>query len=142
MYPQQFKMKKTLLLISMLFCIKGVSYSQANVNNKDSLNRKDTLNRKAANPKDRNMFGIGIPRGLTINSDGLASGYVMFAVPNSASVYLIDRKGEVVHEWKGNYGANASVVYLNNDGSIVRNAADPDFPVFAGGGESGRLQKI
>jgi hypothetical protein len=54
--------------------------------------------------KDRNMFGQGIPRGLTITSDGLAEGYVLFAVPNSASVYLINRKGEVVHEWKGNYG--------------------------------------
>ena len=90
--------------------------------------------------KDRNMFGQGIPRGLTITSDGLAEGYVLFAVPNSASVYLINRKGEVVHEWKGNYGVlNA---YLQDDGSLVQNASDPDFPVFAAGGECGRLQKI
>jgi len=86
------------------------------------------------------MFGIGIPRGLTVNSDGLTEGYVMFAVPNSASVYLINRKGEVVHEWKGNYGVLGA--YLQNDGSLVQNAADPDFPVFAGGGECGRIQKI
>jgi len=86
------------------------------------------------------MFGQGIPRGLTITSDGLAEGYVLFAVPNSASVYLINRKGEVVHEWKGNYGVlNA---YLQDDGSLVQNASDPDFPVFAAGGECGRLQKI
>ena len=90
--------------------------------------------------KDRNMFGLGIPRGLTITTDGLAEGYVLFAVPNSASVYLINRKGEVVHEWKGNYGVlNA---YLQDDGSLVQNASDPDFPVFAAGGECGRLQKI
>ena len=90
--------------------------------------------------KDRNMFGQGIPRGLTITTDGLAEGYVLFAVPNSASVYLINRKGEVVHEWKGNYGVlNA---YLQDDGSLVQNASDPDFPVFAAGGECGRLQKI
>jgi hypothetical protein len=86
------------------------------------------------------MFGQGIPRGLTITTDGLAEGYVLFAVPNSASVYLINRKGEVVHEWKGNYGVlNA---YLQDDGSLVQNASDPDFPVFAAGGECGRLQKI
>jgi hypothetical protein len=65
----------------------------------------------------------------------------MFAVPNSASVYLVNRKGEVVHEWKGNYPAGGSA-FLENDGSLVQNAYDLDFPVFAGGGECGRLQKI
>lgn len=135
-------MKKVLLLISLSVCISIVLYSQANVNNKDSLNRKDSLNKKTSGTKDRNMFGHGIPRGLTINSDGLTPGYIMFAVPNSASVYLINRKGEVVHEWKGNYGGPASVSYMNNDGSIIRNVNDPDFPVFAGGGESGRIEQI
>jgi hypothetical protein len=86
------------------------------------------------------MFGQGIKRGLTISSDGLTNGYVMYAVPMSASVYLISRKGEVVHEWKGNYGVMGA--YLQNDGSLVQNAYDPDFPVFHGGGETGRLQKI
>lgn len=83
-----------------------------------------------------------IPRGLTINSDGLTEGYIMFAVPNSGSVYLINRKGQVVHEWKGNYGGPATSAYLTDDGSLMQNAVDPDFPVFAGGGEAGRLQKI
>jgi len=59
-------------------------------------------------------------------------------VPNSASVY--NRKGEAVHEWKGNHGGPEGSAYLNDDGSLTRNAEDPDFPVFAGGGE-GRLQK-
>jgi hypothetical protein len=31
---------------------------------------------------------------------------------------------------------------MQNDGSIIQNAADPDFPIFAGGGEAGRIQKI
>jgi hypothetical protein len=88
------------------------------------------------------MFGLGIPRGVTTTSEGLADGYVIYAVPNSASVYLINRKGEVVHEWKGNYGGSARVSYLQNDGSLIQNAGDPDFPVFAGGGEAGRLQRI
>lgn len=125
-----------LLLLHLFVCISMVSFSQANVNNKDSLDKK------APPPKDRNMFGLRIPRGLTINSDGLAEGYVMFAVPNSALVYLINRKGEVVHEWKGNYGGPTIAAYLQDDGSLVQNAADPDFPVFAGGGEAGRIQKI
>ncbi len=112
------------------------TYCQANVNNKDSSSKKPQA------PKDRNMFGHGIPRGVTITSNGLTEGYIMFAVPNSASVYLINRKGEVVHEWKGNYGGPIASAYLSDDGSLIRNAVDPDFPVFVGGGEAGRLQKI
>jgi hypothetical protein len=89
---------------------------------------------------DRNMFGHGLERGLKINMEGILPGYLMLNVPNSASTYLVNRMGEVVHEWKGNYGVMGS--YLMDDGSLVQNADDPDFPVFAGGGESGRIQKI
>ena len=128
-------MKKFHLLL-ILICISIGSFSQA----KDD--QKDSSNKKAPAAKDRNMFGHGIPRGLTLTSEGLTDGYVMFGIPNSASVYLINRKGEVVHEWKGNYGGPATSAYLIDDGSIIQNALDPDFPVFAGGGESGRLQKI
>ena len=90
--------------------------------------------------KDRNMFGHRIARGLTVQGENLLDGYIMFVVPNSASVYLMNRKGEVVHEWKGNYQVMGG--YLNEDGSLVQNVHDPDFPVFAGGGETGRIQKI
>ena len=90
--------------------------------------------------KDRNMFGHYIPRGLTINTEGITPGYVMFAVPNSASTYLINRKGEVVHEWKGNYGVFNQ--YLMDDGSIVQGTNDVDYPVFGFGGPYGRIQKI
>ena len=89
---------------------------------------------------DRNMFGVGIPRGLTNTSDGLEPGYVMFCISNSASTYLMDRQGIVVHEWKGNYRVMGA--YLGDDGSLYQNASDVDFPVFAGGGETGRLQKL
>ncbi|HKK11385.1 MAG TPA: aryl-sulfate sulfotransferase, partial [Flavobacteriaceae bacterium] len=90
--------------------------------------------------KDRNMFGLYIPRGLTKTTDNLADGYVMFVPTNSASVYLMNRKGEVVHEWKGNYRIGSP--YLNDDGSITLLAKDPDFPVFAAPGPGGRVQKI
>jgi len=119
-------MKKTLLLCFMIG-ITSCLFSQ------DSLNKK---------PKDRNMFGLGIPRGLMLNTDGLADGYILFSPPNSGSVYLVNRKGEVVHEWKGNYGNTAISAYLQNDGSIIQNTVDPDFPVFAGGGEAGRIERI
>jgi hypothetical protein len=90
--------------------------------------------------EDRNMFGLYIPRGLTKTSDNLADGYIMFSPTNSADVYLMNRKGEIVHVWKSNYGISSA--YLNSDGSLTLQAVDPDFPVFAGGGQAGRLQKI
>jgi hypothetical protein len=126
-------MKKIrLLLLPLLYTISCFSQRADD--------RKDSLTKQLTAPENSNMFGLGIPRGLRITSTGLADGYIMFAVPNSASVYLINRKGEVVHEWKGNYRVLGA--YLGNDGSLVQNAEDPDFPVFAGGGECGRLQKI
>ncbi|QMU28151.1 aryl-sulfate sulfotransferase [Adhaeribacter radiodurans] len=128
-------MKKIHLLLLLLICLL---VSSCGAEKKDAT--KEVTNKKTIAAKDRNMFGLGIPRGLTLNSEGLTEGYVMFAVPNSASVYLINRKGQVVHEWKGNY--NVLGAYLGKDGSLVQNAADPDFPVFAGGGENGRIQKI
>ena len=90
--------------------------------------------------KDRNPFGHYITRGLTKTTDGLLPGYVLFTAPNSVYAYLINRNGEVVHQWKGTTVMGS--VYLNDDGSLTLNALDMDFPVFAGGGEAGRLQKI
>ncbi|NER09977.1 Arylsulfotransferase (ASST) [Muriicola jejuensis] len=90
--------------------------------------------------KDRNMFGHYIPRGLTITTEGLTPGYVMFSVPNSGSTYLVNRDGKVVHEWKGTYEAFNS--YLMDDGSVFVGENDVDYPVFGFGGPYGRIQKI
>lgn len=95
---------------------------------------------KKISAKDRNMFGHGVPRGLLTSAEGLAEGYVLFPVPNATSMYLINRKGEVVHEWTSNYKVMNG--YLCDDGSLIQNVHDPDFPVFAGGGETGRIQRI
>lgn len=73
----------------------------------------DTSLKKSPPAKDRNMFGLNIPRGLKINSEGLAPGYIIFVVPNSPYVYLINRRGEVVHQWKGNYAVLGA--YLQDD---------------------------
>ncbi len=127
-------MKNTLLLLSLLVSMSTGSFSQVRDSTKDSANKRPPA------PKDRNMFGLYIPRGLKINSAGLADGYVMFAVPNSALVYLLNRRGEVVHQWKGNY--RVMQAYLQDDGSIMQGADDPDFPVFGCCGPFGRIQKV
>lgn len=129
-------MKKAVLLLHFLASASIITFSQA------SDDKKNTTPNPINAPADRNMFGSGLRRGLTLTTEGLTDGYILFSVPNSASVYLINRKGELVHEWKGNYGGIGRVAYLQDDGSIIQNAEDPDFPVFAGGGQAGRIQKI
>ncbi|MCK5440983.1 MAG: aryl-sulfate sulfotransferase [Maribacter sp.] len=93
-----------------------------------------------ASEKNRDMFGAYIQRGLAKTSDALTPGYIMFPVPNSASTYLVNRKGEVVHEWKGNYAVFNQ--YLMDDGSLYQSAMDPDYPTFGFGGPNGRIQKV
>src|SRR4051794_10359077 len=105
-------MKKTLLLYLMIVMSSSL-FSQGN--NQDSLNKK---------PKDRNMFGLHTPRGLKVNTPGIADGYIIFAVPNSPHVYLLNRRGDVVHQWKGTYGVLNS--YLQEDGSVYAGELDPD----------------
>jgi hypothetical protein len=127
-------MDKTHVLHLVLGCILLVMSSSCQID------KSEAAKPKSITAADRNMFGLRVPRGLITSSEGLLDGYVMFAVANSASVYLINRKGEVVHEWKGNYSVMGA--YILEDGSLLQNAVDPDFPVFAGGGETGRIQKI
>ncbi len=128
-------MNKSSFLLLLLLCISLLSFSQTTINKQDSVNKQPPTP-----PKDRNMFGWHLPRGIKLNSEGLADGYVMYAVPNSPFIVLINRKGEVVHQWKGNYEVfNA---YLQDDGSIVQSAMDPDFPTFGFGGPYGRIQKV
>jgi hypothetical protein len=93
---------------------------------------------QGSNNEDRNMFGHYIPRGLIKSTDNLTPGYVLFNGANSSYVYLINRKGEVVHQWRGQYGVLNS--YLMEDGSILMEETDPDYPVFLGDGAYGRLQ--
>jgi len=90
--------------------------------------------------KSRDLFGAYIQRGLTKTSEALTPGYIIFPVPNSASTYLLNRKGEVVHEWKGNYAVFNQ--YLMDDGSLYQSAMDPDYPTFGFGGPNGRIQKV
>ena len=125
-------MKKSFVLQILLTGISISTLCQVNV--------KDTSGSNPASPVRRNMFGIGVKRGLIVNTDGLADGYIMFAVPNSPYIDLINRKGEVVHQWKGNYAVTHA--YLMDDGSVVQGAMDPDFPVFGCCGPFGRIQKV
>ena len=101
---------------------------------------EDTSTDMAEAPKNRNVFGFNLTRGLTKSAESLPPVYIMFACPNSPFNYLLNRQGQVVHQWKGNYSSfNA---YLQEDGSIFNGTMDPDYPVFGFGGPYGRIEKI
>lgn len=127
-------MKKTLVYFVALIIVSTL----INCSSNDS--KKQLSPKEQAIAINKDEFGHYIRRGLTKSSEGLLPGYILFCPSNSASVYLLDRNGMVVHEWKGNYETHSP--YLNDDGSITMMASDPDYPVFYGGGQMGRIQKI
>ena len=127
-------MRKYQLLLPLMLCLSLFTMAQT------AGNSNDTSRKKAAPSLDRNMFGRGLTRGLKINGDGLADGYVLFAVLNSASVYLINRRGDVVHQWKSS--SPVLNAYLQDDGSLLQSAMKLDPDVFGGGGQAGRIQKM
>lgn len=88
----------------------------------------------------RNMGGHGVERGLVKTSEDLLPGYMLLSVPNSATYYLVDREGQVVHEWNGIWGAMHA--YLTDEGHIISSTFDPDAPRFYGGGANGRIQEF
>ena len=85
--------------------------------------------------------GPQIEAGLKKSEEGAFEGYTFFAPIRSKTTYLIDMKGEVVHEWPSEHPPGNSA-YLMDDGSIVRTAQDFENPTFHGGGSGGRVQRI
>ena len=57
--------------------LMGCTFSEVTENQKTQTKASD------ARP-DRNMFGVGIPRGLILNTEETKPGYVMFMPPNSS----------------------------------------------------------
>lgn len=101
---------------------------------------KETTGRESEKKKDRNVAGLGLPRGVITNSDEAVPGYILFNPTNSASSYLLNRQGQVVHQWKGHFKSWLS--YLMDNGNVIRNVEDPDAPVYHAGGMAGRIEEL
>jgi hypothetical protein len=85
--------------------------------------------------------GLLEPRGLRLHdAEQTSDGYVLFSPLISDTTYLIDRDGQVVHLWEGDYAAGSE--YLLDDGHLLRGARVPDAPRFNGGGQNGRIEKL
>lgn len=78
--------------------------------------------------------------GLFLNEAAATPGYTLLAPLQYPNTYLLDNCGRVVHEWAGT-GWTGSVVYLLDDGSILRAERSEDKHFFTGG-KGGKLLRI
>ncbi len=89
----------------------------------------------------KKLGGIGMPRGLIAMTNEATPGYVLFCPLLSATTYLINLEGEVVHTWESQYGP-AGFVYLKDNGNLLRGGRDPQATIFGGGGQGGIIQEF
>ena len=80
-------------------------------------------------------------KGLLRHEGGAFEGYTLFAPLRSTTTYLIDMRGTVVHEWKGDYPPGHAV-YLLDNGHLLKCARGPDRGAFHGGGLGGLIREF
>jgi hypothetical protein len=80
-------------------------------------------------------------RGLLQKTEAATPGHVLFNPIKSATTYLIDKDGQVVHTWTSELGVSGGM-YLRDNGNLFRSGRDAAAPVFAGGGQGGALQEF
>ncbi|GGD55874.1 hypothetical protein GCM10011361_23040 [Muriicola marianensis] len=91
-------------------------------------------------PEDvRSMSGALADRGLIYDSEEDTEGYVLYEPPTSTYTFLVDKNGEVVHQWQSDLNSMNS--YLQPNGHLIRMERDEDFTTFAAGGQSGRIKE-
>src|ERR1051326_1960402 len=89
------------------------------------------------------LFAITHAAGQTItrNDFRAASGYTLIAPVNTATSYLMDKEGRVVHQWRGN-GAAALVVYLLPNGHLLRTGTVTSETFGLSAGSGGRIDEF
>jgi len=80
-------------------------------------------------------------RGLIARTEAATGGLTLFAPLASHSTYLIDDEGEVVHQWGADFNPG-SMVYLRDNGNLVRGGHVKGSGRFHGGGMGGVLQEF
>ncbi len=91
-------------------------------------------------PEDvRSMSGALAERGLIYDSEEDTEGYVLYEPPTGTFTFLVDKQGEVVHQWVSELNSMNS--YLQPNGHLIRMERDENFTTFAAGGQSGRIRE-
>ncbi len=80
-------------------------------------------------------------KGLVRNTKEAFEGYTLFAPLTSTTTYLIDMRGNVVHEWKGEYPPGQAV-YLLENGHLLKTAHGRETGDFHGGGLGGLIREF
>ncbi len=88
----------------------------------------------------QNPGGLDEQRGLRVNTDRAAPGYVLFSPAISGITYLIDSEGQVVNTWTSEYGTGHGV-YLLDNGNLIRAGRIADHGEFMGG-QGGQIQEF
>jgi hypothetical protein len=92
-------------------------------------------------PEDtRSITGIQAERGLILNTDSATPGFILFSPAFSTSSFLMNLDGQIVHAWNGELSTMLNG-YLQDNGHLIRLERDEDFPVFAAGGQAGRIRE-
>lgn len=73
------------------------------------------------------------------SAEGIAPGYILLSPLLSTTTYLVDKRGQAVHTWRGELPAIS--VYLLADGRLLRCAKETSHPIFPLG-HGGRLQEL
>lgn len=128
------KSRILLTLTTLLF----VTYS-CKTNNSEQLVEKAEI--RQWKPEDtRTIAGASVERGLIKKTDQATQGYVLFSPSNSTQSYLMDMDGNIVHVWNGELSTLLHG-YLLENGHLIRLERDIDFPIFAAGGQAGRIRE-
>ena len=124
-----------ILLLSILL---GLTFSCKTDDSKQEVSQVQEI--RQWKPEDtRSLTGILAERGLITKTDSAQEGYVLFEPTHSTKSFLINRDGQVVHEWNTNLYANQA--YLLENGNIIRQEQNIDVTTFAFGGYYGKLRE-
>ncbi|MEE2758508.1 MAG: aryl-sulfate sulfotransferase [Candidatus Thermoplasmatota archaeon] len=83
--------------------------------------------------------------GLIYCDDRINQDYTLFAPISSASTYLIDSHGRMVHSWTSSSGLRPGLsAYMLEDGDLLRtaNIGTDGGGSFSGGGKAGKIERI
>ncbi len=86
------------------------------------------------------IFGIRTTiKDAILNEENIFDGYTLFTPEYTKNTYLIDNKGEIVHQWNGKYIQGMDITLLE-DGTLVRSDTPyPPHPNLLAGGFTGHI---
>jgi len=129
-------MKKNICLVftALLF----ISYSCKTETSKKEVSENKEI--RQWKPEDtRSLTGLFDKRGLINDSEYDTQGYVLYEPSLGTFSYLMDKQGDIVHQWTASLNSLNS--YLMPNGHLFRLERDENFPTFAAGGQAGRIRE-